>query len=213
MAVLGSIASALSGILGAVGAIVAAQERANAANQQADNELAAARAAEYQRQVAEQNAAISIRNAERSIRVSQIEQQDQDAVTRAMIGEQISLQGASGLALGGRSQLLTRKSAAALGRKDALNVRYAGEVQKYNYLVEAANQQAAGTLKGMEKESYERSAAQSRRAAGMSLLAGWLNAGASLLGTASSFAGRISGSSSNTLMKSRDPWAGLRMTA
>src|SRR5690606_10778752 len=166
MAVLGSIASALSGILGAVGAIVAAQERANAANQQADNELAAARAAEYQRQVAEQNARISTRNAERSIRVAQIEQQDQDAVTRALIGEQISLQGASGLALGGRSQLLTRKSAAALGRKDALNVRYAGEVQKYNYLVEAANQQAAGTLKGMEKESYERSAAQSRRAAG-----------------------------------------------
>lgn len=187
MAALSAVASIISGVLGAVGAVVAGMERANAANQQADNELAAATAAQYEANIAKQNAAISEQNAARSVQVSQLQQQEQDDLTRAMVGEQIAAQSASGLSLGGRSQILTRKSARLLGRKDALNVRYAGEIQRYNYQVEAANQLAGAGLKEHEKGSYEKSAAYSRKAASTAMLAGFLNGAGSLLGSISSF--------------------------
>lgn len=187
MAFLSGAASIISGVLGLVGAVVGGMEAANRANQQAENELAAATSSAYQSAVAKQNAAISERNAERSVGVAQREQQTQDDLTRAMIGEQIATQGASGLALGGRSQIMTRKSARVLGRKDALNVRYAGEVERYNYMVEAANQRAGAQLKTQEKESLEKSAAYSRRTAGMSLLAGFIQGAGSLVNSFSSF--------------------------
>lgn len=108
--------------------------------------ISAMAAGNYQAKVAAMNAEIARDNAARAIESSQIEQVEQDAQTSSMIGEQLAAQSSSGLSLGGRSQILSRKNAAELGRKDALNVRYGGEAQKYNFLTEAAGQDASASM-------------------------------------------------------------------
>lgn len=161
--------SAISAIVGAVGSIMSA--------------VAQAQAAEYQAKIADMNAQISRDNATRAIQASQIDQQEQDSQAKALIGEQLASQSASGLELGGKTQVATRNSAKILSRKDALAVRYGGEMDKYNYLVEEANQTASGQLYRMQASS--------------SMLAGFLGATQSLLGAASSIstntANRITG--------------------
>lgn len=102
-------------------------------------------AASYQAAIAEMNQDIANDNAVRALQRSQVEQQDQDAITLAMLGEQEAAQGASGLAFGSRSFRLTRKSAQELGRKDALNIRQAGELEAYDYKTQAANFGAAAS--------------------------------------------------------------------
>lgn len=95
--------------------------------------------ADYQSQVAKMNAHIAAENAQRASERSQIEQEDQDAKSAAMIGELVASQSASGIALGSGSSMLTRTSAAKLGRQDALRVRQAGATEAYNYLTQAEN--------------------------------------------------------------------------
>ncbi len=121
----------------------------------------------YQASVARQNASIAEENARRAVDRAQIQQQDTDRETAALIGTQESLQGASGLLVTGRSQMLTRKAAAEIGRQDALNVRQAGEVEAYGYKNEAASQIA--------------SASMARATGRMGLLSGFINAGTSLV--------------------------------
>lgn len=87
----------------------------------------------YQQEVAARNAALMEENAQRAGFAAQVAQQDQDRAARALIGEQIAAQSASGLKLGGKSQMLTRKSARELARLDALNIRQAGDIEVYNY--------------------------------------------------------------------------------
>jgi hypothetical protein len=91
----------------------------------------------YQKQIAERNRALMEENARRAIHASQTAQIQQDEITRGLLGEQLAEQSASGLRIGGRSQMLTRKSARELGRRDALNIRYQGEVDAYNFRVMA----------------------------------------------------------------------------
>lgn len=91
----------------------------------------------YQAEVARRQQAIMEQNAVNAIQRSQQEQIQQDNLTRALLGEQIAAQSASGLKLGGKSQVLTRKSARELGRLDALNIRNAGEIEAYNFRVSA----------------------------------------------------------------------------
>lgn len=153
-----AFASAISAVVGALGSILSA--------------VASAQAAQYQAKIADMNAEVSRENAARAIAASQVDQQEQDAQARALVGEQLATQGASGLELSGKSQVLTRKSAATLARKDALMVRYGGEMDKFNYLVEASNQTASGQLYKMQAQS--------------SLLSGFLGATQSLLGAAGS---------------------------
>lgn len=130
--------------------------------------------AAYQASVAEMNKQIAEENARRAIEVSQVQQVDQDMISKALLGEQIAVQGASGLSLAGRSQMLTRKSAAELGRRDALNIRQEGELKKYAFLTDAANFGAQSTLKQMESSAYS-------QGAGFALLSTFLGAGGSLL--------------------------------
>lgn len=110
--------------------------------------LSAYGAAKYQQRVGEMNAQIAEENAQREIQRSQQEQIEQDDQTRALLGMQEAAQSASGLSLTGRSQMLTRKAARQLGRKDALNVRQAGELGAYNFRTDAANQRASAQLAG-----------------------------------------------------------------
>lgn len=131
---------------------------------------AAVNAANYQAQVAERNKAIQLDNANRAIARSQQEQEDQDRKNAFLYGQQTAVQAASGLKLGGRSFLLTRKSARELGRLDSLNVRQAGELEAYNYKVLSEDSAAAA--------GFARSQANS------SLLEGFLSAGSSIIGGA-----------------------------
>lgn len=127
--------------------------------------------ADYQAELAERNAKISEENAARTITRSQVEAQDQDMMNLAFLGEQEAAQSASGL--GGRSQFLARKSGQELGRRDVLNVRQAGEIEAYNYRVEAMGQRA----------NAEMARAEGRNA----MLSGFLGATKSIIGGASSF--------------------------
>lgn len=114
-------------------------------------------AASYQAAIAEMNQNIANENAKRAVQRSQVEQQDQDATSLALLGEQEATQAASGLTLGSGSFRLARRSAQELARKDALNIRQAGELEAYDYKTQAANfgmqsqlasSQATGSLLG-----------------------------------------------------------------
>lgn len=127
--------------------------------------------ASYQAKIADMNSSIAKDNAGRAIERSQVEQQDQDTQTAAMLGAQEAAQSASGISLNSETSRRIRKASRILGRKDALNVRQAGEIEKYNYLVEAANQSAAGKMAQIGGVG--------------SLLSGFISAGGSLLGSSS----------------------------
>lgn len=130
--------------------------------------------AQAQANIAKMNKQIAEENASRAISRSQIVQQEQDDQTRALLGTQEAMQGASGLSLNSGSARRTRRTAAMLGRKDALNVRQAGELEAYNYRVQAANfgaQVKVDSISGVGN-----------------LLTGFVNAGGSLIGNAKSTA-------------------------
>lgn len=97
------------------------------------NTTATIAANNYQSEVLARNAALMEQNAQRSVQAASAASLQQDQMTRALLGEQIATQSASGLKIGGKSQMLTRKSARELGRLDAENIRYAGDVEAFNY--------------------------------------------------------------------------------
>jgi hypothetical protein len=125
--------------------------------------IASFQAAQAQAAIYEMNAEIAMDNSRRAIERSQVEQQEQDIMTRAMLGEQLAAQSASGVSVGFGSPVKTRVAARELGRKDALNVRQAGELESYNYKSDAATSSAMAAAKRSE--------------AGFNLLSGFLNAG------------------------------------
>lgn len=138
-AMLGSVIGGAGGIgsaLSAVGAVVSG--------------VAGFAAASAQAKIAKFNADIARDNAQRSTQDAQMQQEQQDMKTKALMGEQLALQSASGLALGGRSQILTRKTAAEIGRKDAFNIRYQGEVEKINYLNQATGNDMSAKMFKMQ---------------------------------------------------------------
>ena len=159
----GGLSTALtigSTALGVVGSLASASAQQSAAN--------------YQARIGMMNAQIAEENARRAQDRAQYAALEQDTMTMAQLGEQEAVQSASGLSLGGRSQMLTRKAAIELGRMDALRVREAGDTEAYNYRVQAANQIAE---------------ASAQRAKGSNaMLAGYLNAGSSLISGATSLA-------------------------
>jgi len=142
--------------IGLAGTVISTSAQINASN--------------YQAQIARQNQQIMQDNANRAIARSQELQQDQDRKSAYLYGEQVASQSASGLSLGGKSFILSRKSARELGRLDALNVRQAGEIEAHNYLVAANDQGAQATFE--------------QQAQGNDLLSGFINGAGSLVGGA-----------------------------
>lgn len=134
---------------------------------------AAINASNYQASVAQRQAEISQDNAVRAEQAAQVEQQQQDEQTKAALGSILATQGASGLSVSGKSQLLTRKTAATLGRQDALNVRQAGDLAAYNYKQQSLDSSAAAEF--------------AHQQASEDLLAGFLDAGSTILGGATSY--------------------------
>ena len=89
---------------------------------------------QYQAEVADMNAKIAKQNAEYATQKAGIEAQNKDLETKALLGEQVVAQAASGVTLSGRSQMQTRQSARRLGRADALNIVAAGSAERENFL-------------------------------------------------------------------------------
>ena len=152
--------TAAAAIIGAFGSIISGIGQMQAAN--------------YQAQIAQMNAEIARDNAKRAIDKAQLDQEDQDKKSIVMQGEIEAAQSVSGIALTSRTSKLTRKTALELGRKDALNVRQAGEMEAYNHKVAAANQTAQAGLYRMQGTN--------------SLLSGFVNGFSSLIGNSKSTA-------------------------
>lgn len=166
--------SGISAAIGAAGSLVSG--------------FAALSAGNYQNKVAQMNAKIAEDNAQRAMARSQVEGQDQDALTSAMLGEQEAIQASSGVSLTSKSSMLTRRAARVLGRRDTLNVRQAGELEAYGYKTDAVNQRAQGQLAKMSGQS--------------NMLGGFLGATGSLVGSAQS----VRSPSRYTSTVANDPW-------
>lgn len=95
--------------------------------------------ASYQSSVAKMNAQIADENAARARQRATLAAQENDLATVGMLGEQLSVQAASGLSTGSRSAMMTRKATRQRGRLDSLNIIQGGDVEAYNYKTQAAN--------------------------------------------------------------------------
>lgn len=134
---------------------------------------AATQQANFQAMIADRNKAVMEDNAVRAQYASQVQQEESDRVARGLIGEQIAAQSASGLKIGGRSAMLTRKSAKQLARMDALNIRQAGDIEAHNYRI------------GAEDAALQ--AGFARQTASNALAEGFLTGVGTLVGGASNF--------------------------
>lgn len=106
----------------------------------------------YQAKVAQMNADIAKENADRASTKSEIDAQESDFQTKALLGEQEVAQAGSGVTLSGKSQILTRRAASAVGAGDRMKLLQGGQVERYNFLTQRANFKAeaqASKLSGM----------------------------------------------------------------
>lgn len=119
---------AISSSLAAIGAVISG--------------LATGIATVMQVQVMQMNADIEEENGKRAIEAAQNDQLESDLQARALLGEQMSQQAASGVNVQTKSPALTRLAAKEAARLDALNIRGAGELEAYNKKAAAASLRA-----------------------------------------------------------------------
>lgn len=148
---IGTLLSVGSGVLSTVGAVGAAN---------------------YQAQVAKNNAIIAEKNAQLASDQSQNQQLQNDQEVAALIGSQEAIQGASGLSISGATQLRTRRSAARLGRQDSINIREQGASEVQNLL--------------QQGENFRAEARSQKSTALGAMLGGAFDIGSSLVGGATS---------------------------
>ncbi len=134
--------------------------------------IAGMQQAQYQAEIAEMNAEIERNNADRVRDAAQIEQQQADIDTAGLLGQQFAAQSASGIDVGSRSHLGARKAARALGRRDALNIRHAAEVEATDRLNQAS--------------AFDASASAHRSAGRSAIVSSFIGGAGSLIGSASS---------------------------
>lgn len=146
--------------------------------------IGAVGAANYQAQVAKNNAVIATKNAAAASDQAQTQQVQNDEQTAALVGQQEALQGGSGLS--GASQLRTKLTANKLGAQDSLNIRTAGDSNIQQYAQQA--------------ENFRADASADKADAAGSLIGGILGVGSSLVGGAKSTAKSNRFATSNTLM-------------
>ena len=151
--------SAISGIIGAVGAVQQGNATAAASN--------------YQAAVARNNAIIAQQNAEYAGAVGGAQAQRQDMRNRAVGGAIEAAQGASGTDLGIGSPAAVRDSAARVGRLDTETIMSNAMAQVRGYQAQGVNQTAQARLDTMQGQQAQR--------------AGTIGAFSSILGGASSF--------------------------
>lgn len=125
---------------------------------------------QYRRQVADKNAEISERNAQEATRFAAKEAQNRDRAARAIIGDTIAQNSASGLIANKGSLLLQRKTQGRQAARDRETIVDAGATDSRNY-----------------KEQAERFRAESgylESAQSFNKLSGALNIASSLVGGA-----------------------------
>ena len=130
----------------------------------------------YQAGVARVNQEISKQNADYSRTMGEREAQSVGMKSRFQRGQIITAQSGRGLAIGSGSNADVVESQGALGRHDQATVRASAAKRAYGYEVEAFKQ-------GTQASMYDRAAEDAETA-------GYIGAFSSLLGTASSVAGK-----------------------
>lgn len=130
----------------------------------------------YQAGVAQANAEIARRNAQYTRTVGEREAQRVGMKSRFDIGQQMVVQSGRGLDVMSGSALATRESQEEIGAHDQATVRSNAMRRAYGYEVEAVNKQN-------EAKMYGKAAQRSR-------LASFLEAGGSILGSATSVASK-----------------------
>lgn len=171
LATIGTIFSALSSVVGGIASYSASQ--AQAAQMEA------------QAQAQERQARIMEDNAVRAQVKAQTDAQENDFQTAAFLGQQLSDQSASGVDVGFGSTKYTRIATREIGRQDTLNIRQAGDLESYNFKVQAQDAISAAAASRAQ-------ASASRNAGTFGLLGGILGAG-SVIGKSQNPAARTYG--------------------
>jgi hypothetical protein len=166
--------SALSGIMGAFGAL-----------QSASSQAAAAR---YNAAVARNNQQIQAQNAAQAVQTGRAAAQVRDLQTARELGALTAAEGASGIDVGSTTSREVRQSAEQTGRLDTLNVMQRAMNEARGYNVAAMSEAAKATL-----DTFQANQAQT---------AGLFSAAGSLLGGATSFADSGPGFRSNPAVRS-----------
>jgi hypothetical protein len=130
----------------------------------------------FQAQVAENNRIIADQNARYSVSAGQTRAQTEDLKTGAIVGAETAAQGASGLDLTTGSPVSVREGTRQMGRLSSLNIINNSNLTAYGYKTQAGN---FGAQSQLDLASAANASA-----------AGFLNAGSSLVGGASSFASK-----------------------
>ncbi len=135
---------------------------------------ASAAASKYQAQIGQMNAQISEKRARDAIERGQIEEQKKRQEVARTMGAQKAAMAANGVDLSFGSPLDTIVDTATLGELDALTIRSNAAREEYDYKVQAANQRAGSQLNTMQASAAK--------------TGGWLSAGSTVLGGATSVA-------------------------
>lgn len=106
--------------------------------------------ANYQAEVAKNNAKIAEQNASRALVRGGIEAQLKDAEFAQLIGQQGSEQAASGVTVSGRSALRARNATRLIAAGDRQSIRENANLETYNYKVDATNMLAEAKNRKME---------------------------------------------------------------
>ena len=168
LAIGGLVASAGSGIMGAMGA-----------RQKADADAAAY---EYKAAVARNNAILAERNAAAATASGAVKGQVNDLKTKNLVANQLVAQAASGLDVGSGTAPLVRQSAADIGHLDTLTILNNAAKTASGYRAQGSNFTAEAGLDTMSADNAR--------------TAGDYGVATSLLGGASSFADKWAGYSS-----------------
>ena len=105
--------------------------------------------ANYQAQVANNNAQIAQMNANRALEQGGVDAQDSDLRNKTLLATQETQQAASGVSLAGESAIKTRNSARAIGSRDTQAVYSAGLVKNADYNVQKDNFKADASAAGI----------------------------------------------------------------
>lgn len=136
--------------------------------------MAGASAANYQAQVAENNARIMEFNATRATQQAAQEAERTGLKGKEQLGQIAAIQGASGLEIGAGSTAQVTEGAQIVSRFDQLQDTFRGAVNATNFRNQGQNYLAEAQLRRMQGQN--------------AMLSGIMGAGKSLLGGATSFA-------------------------
>lgn len=164
-------------------------------SQAAENQSASAAQARYQQEVSKNAAKVSKYNgrfaeqdAARINARGQTLAQMQDQKTAQVLGEQLAEQGASGIDVGRGSSTLVRASTHMVGRQDTQMIRENANIDSFNAMIRKYNIDAQGNAQQAQADLYGMAADNYESAADNTMLATWINTGASILGSSSSIA-------------------------